>query len=100
MAYEHTITLPNEAAKARLLGKGCKKLQDIEAVSGAKLVISRLQVGIRAPSEDSLTLAIQLVLKSEKHRMAAARTAGDVPEPENVLEHDLILAAYYTYNSN
>ena len=100
MAYGHTVTLPNEAARARLLGKGGKKLHDIEMVSGAKLVISRLQVNIRAPSQISLALAIQLVYKSEKHRIAAARTNCEVPEPENVLERDLMLASYYTFKSD
>ena len=97
MAWEQVITLPSKEARARLLGKGGKKLRDIELVSDARLVVSDLKVVIRAPSMESLTLAIQLVHKSEKHRRAAARTDFNVPEPENVLERDLILAAYYTY---
>ena len=79
------------------MGKGAKKLRDIELVSDAKLVVSDLKVVIRAPSKESLTLAIKLMHKSEKHRMAAAETVFHVPVPENVLERDLILAAYYTY---
>ena len=97
MSYEHVLLLPCKAARARLFGKGGRKREDIEKVSGAQLSIEGLSVCIQSSSEESLHLAVQLVLKSEEHRLAALRVAPRVPGPNNALKSDLLLAAYYTY---
>jgi len=96
MVYNQFLALPNDEARARLLGKEGKKCRDIEAVSGACLVIDGLRVGICAPSKTSLDLALQLVMKSEAHRLAARKVILDRQKPVHALKSDLLLAAYYT----
>ena len=99
MSYEYVLWLPNSEARARLCGKRAKKREDIEKVSGARLSIENLRVVIRAPSEESLDLAIKMIKKSEDHRLAALKVIPTMPRPENVLKSDLLLAAYYTFPS-
>ena len=77
MVYNQCLSLPKSEARARLLGKEGKKCRDIEAVSGARLAIDGLRVGICAPSETSLDLTLQLVMKSEAHRLAAKKVIPD-----------------------
>ena len=52
-----TVILPNEEAKARLKGKCGKKVRDIELVTGAKILIEKLVVVIRAQSEQQAVMA-------------------------------------------
>ena len=98
MSYEHVLLLPCQAARARLFGKGGKKREDIEKVSGATLSIEGLSVRIQSFNEESLRLAVRLVLKSKEHRLASLRVAQRVPRPKNALKSDLLMAAYYTYS--
>ena len=88
MVYEQSLSLPNGEARARLLGKEGKKCRDIEAVTGACLVVEGLKVGIFASSKASLDLAHQLVLKSEEHRLAARKMIPDEQKLTNALKSD------------
>ena len=91
-----TVILPNEEAKARLKGKGGRKVRDIELVTGAKILIEKLVVVIRAQSEQQAVMAKQLILKSESHRLAANAATGKQSEVDRHILYDLRMAAFYT----
>ena len=82
----------------RLKGKGGKKILDIETVTGAKIHREGLVVYVGAQLEQQAELAIQLICKSESHRLAARIVPGTQSEVDNPLLSDLRLAAYYTYH--
>ena len=97
MVITCTYTLPNEEAKARLMGKGGKKKVDIEMVTGANIHVEGRVVYVSAQLERQAELAIQLICKSESHRLAASIVPGTQTRVDNPLLSDLKLAAYYTY---
>ena len=96
MVSTFTVILPNEEAKARLKGKGGKKVRDIELVTGAKILIEKLVVVIRAQSEQQAVMAKRLILKSESHRLAASAATWKQSEVDRPILNDLRMAAYYT----
>ena len=96
MIIERLLSLQNEEAKARVIGKGGKKRRDIEMTSGTRIRIKGLTVYISALSEEQVELAVQLIKKSEQHRLVAELPTGAQIEVVNTLEGDLRLAAYFT----
>ena len=91
------LDLPNERSKARVIGKACSKIRDLEQASGARLEVRRMEVWIWAHSEESAQLARSLVLKCIEHGQAANKFLGKQPDLANPVKSDLIMAAYYTY---
>ena len=97
MIIERSVSLQNEEAQARIIGKGGKKRRDIEMVSGTRIRVKGLTVYISAQFEEQIVVAVQLINKSEQHRLAAELPAGAQTEVADSLEGDLKLAAYYTF---
>ena len=91
------IGLPNERSKARVIGKACSKIRDLEQTSRARLEVREMEVWIWALSEESADLAQNLVLKCIEHGQAANRVVSRQSDVANVVESDLRMAAYYTY---
>ena len=64
MIIERLVSLQNEEAQARIIGKGGKKRRDIEMVSGTRIRVKGLTVYISAQFEEQIVLAVQLINQS------------------------------------
>ena len=91
------LGLPNERSKARVIGRACSKIRDLEQASGARLEVRKMEVWIWAHSEESAQLARSLVLKCIEHGQAANKILEKRPDLANPVKSDLFMAAYYTY---
>ena len=93
--FKAEVHLPSELHKARVIGKNCRKLKDIESVSGAKLAVEGLKVKIIAEKKESLDMAVRMVDKSNKHLEASFKVPKP-QQPQDTLLCEFKTAAYWT----
>jgi rRNA processing protein Krr1/Pno1 len=95
--FRKTLTLPSDRfSRGRIIGKDGKKIQDIQEVSSAAVVVSGSEVHISAEKEESVKLAERLVMKALEHLEASNVKQKTVKLSRNVVKADITMAVYFT----